>query len=290
MRVCTACDARHDSGQWTCPACSASPVIVDGLPSFCRPSAGAVPMSDATYRRADLMAAEEWHFWFQARRRLVLWAIGRLSDGSGSLLDVGCGTGFILDGVRSQYPQMALSGCDAEPETLRLASRRLPGAFLFQAEAARLPFAEEFAVITALDVIEHIDDDRDALRAMHLALRPGGGLVLTVPQHPSLWSPVDDYSHHRRRYTRSDLVAKVRGAGFELVRCTSCFTATLPMVVASRARRRRRACDPLAEFRIPRPINRVLDGVMACEWQVIRWGASLPVGGSLLLMARRTLH
>jgi SAM-dependent methyltransferase len=287
MKICTACAARYDSEAWICPTCSASPAAVDGVPSFRGMARGAAPTADATYRRDDLMAAEQWHFWFQARRRLVLWAIGRLSDGTGSLLDVGCGTGFVLEGIRARFPRMDLSGCDAAPDALLFASRRVPGAFVFQAGAAGLPFEEEFAVITALDVIEHIDDDREALRAMYLALRPGGGLVLTVPQHPALWSPVDEFSSHRRRYTRSDLTSKVRGAGFELVRCTSCFTTTLPMVAASRLRRRGRACDPLAEFRIPRPLNRLLDGLMECEWQLIKWGVSLPAGGSLLLAARR---
>jgi hypothetical protein len=122
---------------------------------------------------------------------------------------------------------------------------------------------------------------------MRHTLRPGGLLVLTVPQHPALWSAVDDFSRHRRRYTRKELIGKVRGAGYDIARCTSCFSLTLPMLIVARQRPTRRTFDPVAELRIPRFLNWLLGALVAVESLVIKLGISLPAGGSLLVIARR---
>jgi SAM-dependent methyltransferase len=243
---------------------------------------------DASYRRDELEAAERWHFWFQARRELVLWAIGRFGARDGSLLDVGCGTGFVLEGIHARYPHLRLAGSDADAGTLERVMRRVPDALVFQGFAADLPFREHFDVVTALDVIEHIDDDREALASMCQALKPGGLLVVTVPQHPSLWSEVDDFSRHRRRYTRRELIEKVRTSGYAIERCTSCFFVTLPMLIAARRRPQRGVFDPLAELRIPKSLNRWLRALVGLESAAIRAGLSLPAGGSLLMVARRS--
>ena len=242
---------------------------------------------DASYRRDELEAAESWHFWFQSRRELVLWAIGRFGALDGSLLDVGCGTGFVLEGIHERYPDMRLAGSDADAGTLERVMRRVPDALVFQGLAADLPFHEHFDIVTALDVIEHIDDDRQALAAMGRTLKAGGLLVLTVPQHPGLWSAVDDFSHHRRRYTRKELIEKVRTAGYEIERCTSCFSVTLPMLIVARRRPLRRGFDPLTELRLPKALNRCLRALVGLESSAIKAGLSLPAGGSLLLVARR---
>ena len=242
---------------------------------------------DAAYRRDDLEAAESWHFWFQARRGLVLWAIGRFGSRAGSLLDVGCGTGFVLEGIHARYPALRLAGSDADGGTLERVMRRVPDALVFQGLAADLPFRDQFDVVTALDVIEHIDDDRGALVSMRQTLKPRGLLVLTVPQHPALWSEVDEFSRHRRRYTRKELIEKVRTAGYVVERCTSCFSITLPMLLIARRRPKPGPFDPVAELRIPRWLNRCLGALVALESSVIKAGLSLPAGGSLLLIARR---
>ena len=243
---------------------------------------------DANYRRDELEAAERWHFWFHARRELVLWAIGRFGVRSGSLLDVGCGTGFVLEGIHSRYPALALAGSDADPDTLERVMRRVPDALVFHGLAGDLPFQDQFDIVTALDVLEHIDNDREALIAIRRTLKAGGLLVLTVPQHPALWSEVDDFSRHRRRYTRKELIEKVSTSGYAVERCTSCFSLTLPMLLAARRRPRRGAFNPVAELQIPRLLNRGLGALVALEAAAIKAGLSLPAGGSLLLIARRS--
>jgi SAM-dependent methyltransferase len=203
-----------------------------------------------------------------------------------SVLDVGCGTGFILEFLRARHPRAAIVGCDFQWAPLAIARSRVRAASFLQASALHPPFERQFDLIVALDVIEHIDDDAAALAAVASALRPGGVLIITVPQHPRLWSEVDDFSHHRRRYTWRELEGKARSAGLQVIRRTSFFTLTLPLLLASRLRRAK-TFDPAAEFRIPRWINAVLERCIDWESWWIRAGITLPVGGSLLLVARR---
>jgi SAM-dependent methyltransferase len=241
---------------------------------------------DAKYLDADIQAAETRHFWFRCRRGLVLWMLRRYFPAARRVLDMGCGTGFVLEGLRDTDPSLVLAGCDARIETLAIARQALPGVFLCAADVEALPFDAQFDLVTALDVLEHIDDDAGALAALRRVIRPGGGLILTVPQHPWLWSEVDDFSRHRRRYVRADLESKAKAAGFDILRCTSLFAVTLPLVAASRLRARRKF-DPAAELRIPSALNGTLVAVSWLEGLLIKAGTSLPFGSSLMLVARR---
>jgi SAM-dependent methyltransferase len=164
---------------------------------------------------------------------------------------------------------------------------RVPGARLIQMDVCDIPFEDEFDVIAAFDVLEHVEDDRLALSQVCTATRPGGVVILTVPQHPFLWSAIDDHSYHKRRYGREDLVEKVRSAGFELRRVTSFVTFLLPMMLLSRLTQALRGpdADPLREFKLHPRVGKVLGRIMSAERFLIGLGCSFPVGGSLLLVA-----
>jgi len=149
-----------------------------------------------------------------------------------------------------------------------------------------LGFDGEFDVVGAFDVLEHIADDETVLRAMHRALCPGGGVLITVPQHPALWSAQDEHAGHRRRYTKKELVAKLRAAGFADMKTTSFVSLLLPLMALARLRKRKRA-DPFDELRIGGLANRVLEAVLDIERGLIRLGVSFPAGGSLLAVARK---
>ena len=244
---------------------------------------------DADYLLADLVDAESWHFWFCTRRDLVRWMIGACFPRRRSLLEVGCGTGHLLGDLRQQSPDVLLAGCDILFEALSSARSRLPGVPLFQADAYRLPTIRQFDVVAALDVIEHLDDDRGALHEMFRVVTPGGGLLLTVPQHQWLWSATDSFSRHRRRYSRADLLEKTRAAGFEIVRCTSFFTVTLPLIALHRFWPRRSSSEPVEELHISKILNAIATALLQPESWLIRLGMSMPIGSSLILVARRPL-
>jgi len=287
VRLCPSCDATFCGSAWTCPSCGFSPPLRDGLPLLAS-DALATPEGFDEASFLHLPAAEERSFWFRSRNRLIAWALRRYFPGATSLLDVGCGTGFVLQGLRRELPRLRLVGGEFFPPGLAVAARRVPDAELLQMDARRIPFRDEFDIAGAFDVLEHVEDDARVLSEMRAALRADGGLLVTVPQHPRLWSVVDEYSRHVRRYTRGELLAKVRGAGFEILRWTSFVTLLLPALAVSRRRfRGQTSFDPLTEYRNPPFVDSAFGWVLAAERSLIKAGVRLPAGGSLLVVARR---
>ena len=237
-----------------------------------------------------LIELEPENFWFRSRNQLIVWALKRYFPRAESFLEIGCGTGFVLSGIRKGLPGLSLAGSEAFSAGLSLAAQRLPGVELFQMDARRIPFREEFDVIGAFDVLEHIKEDSEVLSQMYQATRKAGGIVVTVPHHPFLWSPVDDYARHVRRYKSRELADKVKRAGFEVIRVTSFVSLLLPLLVLARLKQRfqKSEYDPNSELKINPLLNSALQRILDLERSTIRRGLSLPVGGSVLLVARRT--
>jgi SAM-dependent methyltransferase len=237
----------------------------------------------------DLAGIDPRHFWFAGRNRLIVWALRRYFPTARSVLEVGCGTGHVLRAIAEAQPELALTGSEMSAECVKLAAGAVPSATMVQADTRDLPYDREFDVVGAFDVLEHIHDDGAALAAMVRAVRPGGGIMLTVPQHMWLWSPLDDYSRHYRRYTRQGLVGLARRTGLDILRATSFVTLLLPGLLVSRVMQRRVEMAPGREFTISARVNGLGTAAMRAELALVRRGLSLPVGGSLLVVARRPL-
>jgi SAM-dependent methyltransferase len=230
---------------------------------------------------------EERSFWFRARNRLIVSTFQRHFPDARSFLEVGCGGGVVLAALHSALPELRLVGGELYPEGLEVARRRLPDVELLELDARRLPFENEFDVVGAFDVIEHVDEDEVVLAQMLRAVRPKGGVLVLVPQHPWLWSEHDEVVEHRRRYRRRDLLAKAERAGLEIVQVTSFVSSLLPVMAVSRAVDRiRKKTDPIANLE-PGPLNSVLERVLDGERKLIEHGVSLPFGGSLMLVGRK---
>ncbi|MDD5389279.1 MAG: class I SAM-dependent methyltransferase [Gallionellaceae bacterium] len=232
---------------------------------------------------------EASNFWFRARNRLIVWALRRHFPQMRRYLEIGCGTGYVLAGVAQAYPEASLTGSEVFSVGLPYAARRVGKAELLQMDARRIPYREEFDAIGAFDVLEHIEEDEVVLSEMLRAVRPDGGIVLTVPQHPWLWSRQDEYARHVRRYRIGELREKVLRAGFKVEFETTFVSLLLPAMLASRLAQRKASADsdPLMELRLPNLINWAFESVMYLERQLIRLGIRFPVGGSLLLIARK---
>lgn len=288
MKLCLACSAQHGADVWRCPACGATPAIVDGYPAYA-PELAHVNAGFNPEVFEELARLEADHFWFRARNRLIIWALNTYFTNAKSFLEVGCGTGFVLSGVARARPDLAVYGSEIYARALPIAAQRAPRATLFQMDARVLPFAEEFDVIGAFDVLEHIEEDEEVLHQIYRGTRTGGGIVLTVPQHPFLWSAADENAHHVRRYVAKELVQKVQRAGFEVLMNTSFVSTLAPLMIATRLLGRgwRSSQDALAELRIRGVLNRVLEYILDTECGMIRAGVRLPIGGSLMLVARK---
>lgn len=167
-------------------------------------------MESALYKEMDTI--EQTHWWFLGRRAVVFEVLRRFAPGK-KLLDVGLGTGqnaalFMKEGFE-------VTGLEPSGEAVALALQKAPGLKIIEDSfpSARVPEAF-FDVIVLLDVIEHIEDDREALRGVYRALRPGGIALITTPAFPFLWSRHDELAHHYRRYRRAELKHTLKAAGF----------------------------------------------------------------------------
>jgi SAM-dependent methyltransferase len=238
----------------------------------------------------ELAALEAGNFWFRSRNALILAALRRHFRGMRSFLEVGCGTGYVLSAVAEAFPAARVVGNEVFSAGLAHARRRLPHVELLEMDARQMAYDGVFDAAGAFDVIEHIDDDEQVLARLGRAVVPGGGLLLTVPQHPWLWSEQDDLACHVRRYSASGLRRKVEAAGFEVVDLMSFVSLLLPLMwLSRRLRRSNGAGDALADLRLRGWQNQALGAVMAVERLLLGAGVRFPIGGSLLLVARKRL-
>lgn len=282
------CGEKFADAGWRCPSCRAEPKTKEGFVSFEPESTEAGNSFDPVFF-SELASVEADNFWFSSRNELIIWSLGRYFPKAKSLLEVGCGTGFVLSGIKRAFPLLSVNGCDIHISGLTYAKNRLGDAKLFRIDARNIPFQDEFDVVASFDLLEHIREDERVIGEMYQAVRQGGGMILSVPQHPFLWrwGQFDRSISHVRRYTRKELVAKVEKAGFKVVDVISFVSLLFPLLVISRFKVRKRAGkhDPLEGLRIGNLTNAFLKKLMDLEGILVRLGMRLPFGGSLVLIA-----
>src|SRR5918996_6600167 len=168
-----------------------------------------------------LFQVEQSHWWHIGRRKILASFVEdicrRVTARRPRILDVGCGTGANLL-MLSKYGDA--EGVDVSEDALAFCRERgLDKVKLGAGE--ELPYEDDmFDLVTAFDVIEHMDDDLAGLKEMRRVLRPGGRVLLFVPTFMFLWGLQDDVSHHRRRYRLPQLRRVLEQAGFEIERST----------------------------------------------------------------------
>jgi len=289
MKRCISCNSHYSSSLNNCPSCGFCPAVVDGFRAYAPEFAHNGEGFKSTYF-SELARLEDANFWFRSRNQLVILALEEYCENFSSFLEIGCGTGFVLSGISKVFQNSKLCGSEIFTEGLNHAASRLPSINFMQMDARNIPYVEEFDVIGAFDVLEHIEDDELVLSQIHTALKSQGFMLLTVPQHTWLWSAVDDYACHVRRYSASDLHKKIIRAGFKIVRSTSFITTLLPAMFASRLAQKIMTVekfDASREFNISSWLNALFTQLLRLELILIRKGFSFPVGGSRLVVARK---
>jgi SAM-dependent methyltransferase len=175
---------------------------------------------------------ERRHWWFRGRREIVARVLEARLPAGASVLDVGCGTGFVLEGLAERFHVTGLEPdasvrARAHPS---IAGRLLPGA----SDDLSALNGRSFDAVLMLDVLEHLDDDVEALRQVKPAIRTGGLLLATVPANPKLWSQHDVLNQHRRRYTSEALAEAVDAAGYRVLHLTHINARLYPLAWAHR--------------------------------------------------------
>jgi SAM-dependent methyltransferase len=285
VKRCLRCDESFVGDAWQCPACGHAPADSEGVTLFAPELAIEGDGYDSEIFD-ELVQVEDQSWWFRTRNTLILDVLRRVLPGAGTVLEIGCGTGYVLRALNNAG--YVVTGSELFPRGIEHARARVPAGTFVQLDARNIPYREEFDVVAAFDVLEHIPDDQQVMREMALAAKPGGGVLITVPQHPWMWSKADDHARHERRYTRVELLQKLERAELEPVLVTSFVTLALPaMIVARFFQRNARNYNFMDEFRIPAWLNALLSGLATVERRLVRMNVPLPVGGSLLVAARR---
>ena len=239
--------------------------------------AGAPPAMEADYA-AVYGELYRRHWWWRAREAVVLATLRRLraGRGPGRVLDIGCGDGLFFDAL-AEFGEV--EGVEPDASLLAADSPHRGRITVAPFDAAFQP-GRRYALVTMLDVLEHLPDPVGALRHVRALLEPQGRLVLTVPAFNWLWTHHDELNRHYVRYTRHTLAARLREAGMKLDEARYFFRWTVPAKLAVRAKEA--VLGPGGPERLPAPpVNRALYLLSRAEQAVIG-RLPLPFGTSLL--------
>jgi SAM-dependent methyltransferase len=241
---------------------------------------------------ANIAQAEQDFWWYRGMRRILFGLLDPLVAGGriGRALEAGCGTGYFAQALAKRYG-LPVFPVDLGWEGLRR-GRRLGVERLAQADIASLPFPSgAFDLVLSLDVLVHLPRGGEVGAAAELArvLAPGGLLAVRVSALDALRSRHSEFAHERQRFTRLQLKRLVAGAGLEVLRCTYANSLLTPVAFT-----KFRIVEPLLRAKPESGLQRVspwLDRLLYAplEWES-RWigsGRDLPIGQSLMLLARK---
>ena len=234
---------------------------------------------------------EDKHWWFVGRRAILesfmegirLSFVSRPS--SVKILDVGCGTGANLE----MLAQFGVSeGVDVSDDALEFCKKK--GLKVHRGLAEQLPFEDEsFDVVTALDVVEHLDDDVAGLKEMNRVLKNDGRTLIFVPAFMWLWGVQDDISNHRIRYTRKEIVDRLKSVGFEIERATYANITFFLPIFLGRVLMKIAGIKPESENNVNiSALNGFFGKIFSSERFWLR-RANFPFGVSIVIVAKKAL-
>lgn len=242
-------------------------------------------MNITTYTIASQI--EEKHWWFRGRRAILKSVLDYFFQScpyTPDILEVGCGNGGNLK-LLSDYGRISAVELDnaARERAIHRGLAQIKEGWL----PDNLPFEDtKFDLVAALDIIEHLDDERRSIQVLRDRLKSKGYILITVPAYKQLWSRLDDVSHHKRRYTRKQIVSVVKDAGFDIIYSTYFNTLLFPFEAVYLETSRLLNNNPYTALRIPFvPINRFLEMVFSGESLIVPY-ISMPFGLSILVYGR----
>ncbi len=247
-------------------------------------------MQQHTYAIMDRV--EDSHWWFVGRRAILetfLRGIVATTDADKDvripprILDIGCGTGANLE-MLAQFG--SAEGVDVSDDALEFCLRK--GLKVQKGLAESLPYTDEtFDITTALDVVEHLDDDIAGLKEMHRVTKIGGHSLIFVPAFMWLWGVQDDISNHRIRYTKKQIVDRIEKAGFTVERATYANFTFFAPILGGRTLMKVTGIKPESENNVNvSALNGVLGKLFSAERLWLK-RFNFPFGVSIVIQARK---
>ena len=230
---------------------------------------------------------QKQHWWFVTKKDIILDTIGRhlKLKFSSMILDIGCGSGLMLNDLEKIGQT---NGMDMSNEAIQFSKEIFNGPVKQGSLPNQVPYPESaFELITALDVIEHIDDDVASLEAIKRLLSTSGKAVITVPAYMFLWSEFDEMNEHKRRYTLTELQQKLITAGFHIEKISYFNTLLFPIVYIVRKVNNILGRDGASDVDMPGGIvNHSLKTIFGIEKFLLRF-CRLPFGVSILAVVSK---
>lgn len=235
-------------------------------------------------RMAEL---DELHWWYRARRAILTKLIERRvrPAPNSHILEIGCGTGHNVLMLK-QFGDV--DAIEIDPAARAVAEARL-GRQIGDAPLPNLPGVPDakYDLVAILDVLEHVEEDRQALVSIAKKLRPGGKILITVPAHPWMWSAHDVVNHHQRRYTSKSLRKVIAEAGLKIETMSYFNSLLFPLAAAARLAGRLTGKEDSDDAMPPKPVNKLFEFLFGLERHAIG-RVSLTPGVSLVAVVSAT--
>lgn len=239
----------------------------------------------------NIAQAEEQMWWFRGMRKILSAWISRLPETpSGSVLEAGCGTGYMSQWLAKEYGWQ-MTPLDLEYAGLRY-GQRLGIQRLTQGDITALPFrTSSFDALISLDVVVHLPQGEEsrAFGEFLRVLKPGAPLILRVSALDALRSRHSEFASERQRFDRRRLLQAIDSAGFRLLEASYANSFLVPVAWAKfRIWEEFTNQPPQSGVVVPSPLlNRLLEQPLLLESILLRAGIDFPVGQSLLLLAQK---
>lgn len=231
---------------------------------------------------------EDKHWWFQSRRKIVTKLIDKYykTNADTKVLDVGCGTGMMLKYL-AKYGEVW--GIDKNKKAVEYSKKKTPKAKVLLGSVPEQMPEEKFDLVTALDIIEHIDKDVEALKSVASILKKDGLFVVTVPAYRFLWSAHDKINEHKRRYTLPEIKMKLEQAGFKIKKI-SYYNTFLFLPILLRISGEKLLYRGKAKFHFEKLPNRFINGLLKIIFSFERYFLPIlnfPFGVSIIAFASK---
>lgn len=239
---------------------------------------------------------EDKSFWFIHRNNIILKSVKAFPPNTkGPIFDIGGGNGFVAkklieNGFKVVVMEAGMTGA------INAARRKIKNVICASFNDCKFK-SNTIPGVGLFDVLEHIKNEKKFLKNIHTILEPNGILYLTIPAHSFLWSNVDSYSGHFRRYSLKRICENLKNAGFKIEYNSYFFWwliipififRVMPYIIFKKSNRKRLLKREENFHLIPFAIKKLICFFNQKELKKIQNLEKIFFGASIILVARKT--